>query len=227
MNDVDLAAVGALIGDVSRAAMLDALMAGRALTAGELARAAGVSPSTASEHLARLSSGGLVEGVRQGRHRYFRLAGPEVGTALESLSHIAPPRPVTGLRQSADARALGFARTCYDHLAGTCGVAMHDAGFANGWLEATPAGYEVTSTGEREFGRLGVDMAAVRAARRTTARPCLDWTERRPHLAGALAARLADRLLDLGWLVRRSRTSRSLRLTDAGRTGLEGLGCEL
>jgi DNA-binding transcriptional ArsR family regulator len=227
VNDVDLAAVGALLGDPSRAAMLDALMAGRALTAGELARVASIGASTASEHLARLAGGGLVESVKQGRHRYFRLAGPEVGAALEALSHIAPAKPVTGLRQSGHAKALGFARTCYDHLAGTCGVAVHDVAFSNGWLDATPAGYALTGVGERELAGLGVDIAQVRAARRAVARPCLDWTERKPHLAGALAAGLTTRLIDLGWLVRRSRESRSLRLTDTGRAGLEGLGCVL
>lgn len=207
--------------------MLDALMAGRALTAGELARVASVSPSTASEHLGRLSRGGLVDSVRQGRHRYFRLAGPQVGAALEALSHIAPAKPVNGMRQSGNAKALGFARTCYDHLAGTCGVALHDASFSHGWLEATSAGYALTAAGERRFTDLGVDLAQVRSARRAVARPCLDWTERKPHLAGSLAARLTARLIDLGWLVRRSHESRSLRLTDEGRAGLDGLGCVL
>ena len=126
MYDVDLAAVGALLGNPSRAVMLDALMTGQALTTGELARIAGVSPATASEHLARLRGGGLVEVVPQGRHRYHRLAGPEVGAALEALSHIAPDRPVSSLRQSGRARSLANARTCYDHLAGSCGVAIHD-----------------------------------------------------------------------------------------------------
>jgi DNA-binding transcriptional ArsR family regulator len=227
VNDVDLAAVGRLLGDPSRAAMLDALMAGRALTAGELARVASISPSTASEHLARLTGGGLVESVKQGRHRYFRLGGPLVAAALESLSHIAPAKPVNGLRQSGHAKALGFARTCYDHLAGTCGVALHDASFDQGWLEATPAGYTLTAAGERQFTDLGVDLALVRSSRRAVARPCLDWTERKPHLAGSLAAGLTARLIDLGWLARRSRESRSLRLTELGREGLTGLGCVL
>jgi DNA-binding transcriptional ArsR family regulator len=227
VNDVDLAAVGALLGDPSRAAMLDALMSGRALTSGELARVASVSASTASEHLDRLAGGGRVESVRQGRHRYFRLSGPQVGAALEALSHIAPAKPVTGLRQSGHAKALGFARTCYDHLAGTCGVAVHDVAFANGWLAATPAGYALTAAGEGAFTDLGIDLDRVRSARRAVARPCLDWTERKPHLAGSLAAGLTTRLLDLGWLVRRSRESRSLRLTDPGRAALEDLGCVL
>jgi DNA-binding transcriptional ArsR family regulator len=224
VHDTDLAAVGALIGDPSRARMLDALMSGRALTAGELARAAGVGASTASEHLGRLRDGGLVEVVVQGRHRYHRIAGPEVGAALEALAHIAPPRAVTTLRQAGHAQALGFARTCYDHLAGTCGVALHDALLASGWL--SPA-YDVTPAGLDGLGAWGVDVAAARARRRSFARPCLDWTERRSHLAGALAAATTHALVDRGWFVRRAADSRALRLTAAGRTGMEELGCRL
>jgi DNA-binding transcriptional ArsR family regulator len=227
MNDVDLAAVGRLLGDGSRAAMLDALMTGRALAAGELARVAGIGRPAASEHLARLADGGLVEVVAQGRHRYYRLAGPEVAGALEALSHIAPPKPVRSLRQSAHARSLAFARTCYDHLAGTCGVALHDAVFDRGWLVAERDTYRVTEAGERGFGELGVDLADLRSGRRPLARPCLDWTERRAHLAGSLAAAVTDVALARGWLVRRSRESRGLRLTDPGAKALRGLGCRL
>lgn len=222
MHDTDLAAVGALIGDPSRARMLDSLMSGRALAAGELAAVAGVGRSTASEHLGRLLDGGLVEVVEQGRHRYYRLAGPTVARALEALSHVAPPRPVTTLRQSGQARALGFARTCYDHLAGRCGVELHDALIARGWLSAA---YDVTPSGTDALAAWGVDVARARARRRSFARPCLDWTERRPHLAGALAAEVTDALLDRGWFVRRSADSRALRLTDSGRAGLADLGC--
>lgn len=224
---MDLAAVAALIGEPSRAAMLDALMGGRALAAGELARVARIGGPAASEHLGRLSRGGLVEVVAQGRHRYYRLAGPDVGAALEALSHIAPPKPVTGLRQSANARSLAFARTCYDHLAGTCGVALHDAAFTRGWFVARPDGYDLTAPGAEALCDLGVDVDAARGGRRVLARPCLDWTERRPHLAGALGALLCDRFLELGWLVRRSRETRALRITDAGRRAFAELGCRL
>ena len=224
MHDTDLAAIGALIGDPSRARMLDALMSGRALAAGELARVAGVGASTASEHLARLRDGGLVEVVAQGRHRYYRIAGPDVGVALEALSHISPALPVGTLRQAGHARALGFARTCYDHLAGVCGVALHDALLAHEWL--TPA-YDVTRAGEHALAGWGVDVAAARARRRSFARGCLDWTERRPHLAGALAADITDGLVERGWFARRASDSRALRLTDAGRVGFEALGCVL
>jgi DNA-binding transcriptional ArsR family regulator len=224
VHDTDLAAVGALIGDPSRARMLDALMGGRALAAGELARAAGVGASTASEHLGRLRDGGLVEAVAQGRHRYYRIAGPEVGAALEALSRVAPPRPVRSLRQAGHAQALGFGRTCYDHLAGVCGVALHDALLEREWL--SPA-YDVTPAGLDGLTGWGVDVEAARARRRSFARPCLDWTERRPHLAGALAAGITDGLVGRGWFVRRSADSRALRLTDTGRAGLEELGCQI
>jgi DNA-binding transcriptional ArsR family regulator len=222
--DTDLAAVGALLGEPSRARMLDALMGGRALAAGELARIAGTAPSTASEHLGRLLDGGLVEVVAQGRHRYYRIAGPGVGAALEALSHVAPPRPVTSLRQSGHARALGHARTCYDHLAGVCGVALHDALLEREWLGPS---YGVTPVGARGLAGWGVDVEAARAQRRSFARPCLDWTERRPHLAGALAAAVTDRLVDLGWFVPRSSDSRALRLTEVGSAGFVELGCRL
>jgi DNA-binding transcriptional ArsR family regulator len=222
VHDTDLAAVGALLGDPSRARMLDALMAGRPLAAGELARVAGIGRSTASEHLGRLQDGGLVGVVAQGRHRYYRISGPEVGAALEAISHIAPPRAVASLRQAGHAQALGHARTCYDHLAGVCGVAVHDALLRQRWL--TPA-YDVTPSGAEALAGWGVDVAAVRAQRRSFARPCLDWTERRAHLAGGLGAAITSGLLDLAWFVRRSADSRALRVTETGRAGLEELGC--
>ena len=226
MYDVDLAAVGALVGNPSRAAMLDALMTGRALTAGELATVADVSPATASEHLAKLRDGGLVEVVTQGRHRYHRLASPDVGAALESLSLVAPRKPVTTLRQSSRARSLGEARTCYDHLAGRCGVLLHDGLLARGWLAPEAGGYSVSEAGVEGLLGWGVDVGAARASRRRLARPCLDWTERREHLAGALAAAITTALLDgpEPWFVRRADDHRGLRPTEAGRRHLAELG---
>jgi DNA-binding transcriptional ArsR family regulator len=225
--DADLAAPAALIAEPARAAMLDALMSGRALAAGELARLAGVSRPTASEHLRRMLDGGLVEVVSQGRHRYYRLAGPHVATALEALAQIGPPKPVRTLRQSHNARALAFARTCYDHLAGVCGVALLDAMLDRQWLTTTDGGYGVTTDGERELVALGIDVAAARKARRAFAKPCLDWTERRTHLSGGLAAAVTSRLLSLGWFARRTQSGRALRLTDTGREELLNLGCRL
>jgi DNA-binding transcriptional ArsR family regulator len=224
--DVDLAAVGALVGNPSRAAMLDALMTGRALTAGELATVADVSPATASEHLAKLRDGGLVEVVTQGRHRYHRLASPDVGAALESLSLVAPRKPVTTLRQSSRARSLSEARTCYDHLAGRCGVLLHDGLLARGWLAPEAGGYSVSEAGVEGLLGWGVDIGTARASRRRLARPCLDWTERREHLAGALAAAITTALLDgpEPWFVRRADDHRGLRPTEAGRRHLAELG---
>jgi DNA-binding transcriptional ArsR family regulator len=228
MYDVDLAAVGALLGNPSRAAMLDALLTGRALTASELARAADVSAATASEHLARLREGGLVEVVSQGRHRYHRLAGPEVAAALESLAHIAPAKPVRTLRQSSRARSLAEARTCYDHLAGRCGVALHDGLVAIGWLVPEPGGYRLAEPGIEGLLGWGVDVSGARASRRRFAGSCLDWTERREHLNGALAAAITTALVDgrEPWFVRRSDDHRGLRPTDLGRRRLRELGWE-
>jgi DNA-binding transcriptional ArsR family regulator len=226
MHEVDLAAGGALIGNPSRTAMLDALLGGRAMTATELARIAGVSPATASEHLARLGAGGMVEVVAQGRHRYHRIASPDVAAALEALAHVAPPKPARTLRQSRRARSLAEARTCYDHLAGRCGVAVHDGLVAREWLVAEPGGYALTATGRDGLLAWGVDVADAEAAKRAYARPCLDWTERREHLAGALAAAITTALVDgpEPWFVRRADDHRGLRPTEVGRARLADLG---
>lgn len=214
---MDTAAAARLIGEPARAAMLDALLAGKALAAGELARIAGVSAATASEHLSRLREGGLIEVIANGRHRYHRLASPDVAHALEALALISPPRPVRTLRQSRSNRALAVARTCYDHLAGRVGVAVHDALVGRDAIRAGTDGYLVTDPGAELLAGLGVDVARARGARRTFARPCLDFTERRTHLAGALGAAICDRFLVQGWLVRRGAGQRGLRVTDGGR----------
>jgi DNA-binding transcriptional ArsR family regulator len=205
--------------------MVDALMSGEALTAGELARAADVGPSTASEHLGRLVDGGLVAVAAQGRHRYHRICDAEVAVALEALARICPPTPVRSLRAATGRDALRHARTCYGHLAGTVGVALADALADRGWL--LPRGDDdagdlvLTPNGEVGLMGAGVDVAAARAARRAFARSCLDWTERRPHVAGALGAALAATALDAGW-VRRG-AGRGLAVTPAGRDALSGL----
>jgi DNA-binding transcriptional ArsR family regulator len=226
--DADVARVAGLLADPARARMLDRLLAGRALAAGELARHAGVSPPTASAHLGRLLDGGLLAVETQGRHRYYRLAGPAVAEAMEALSLIAPPLPVRSLRQSQRAEVLRFARSCYDHLAGVVGVALADALLRAGTLRAAGGrDYEVTPEGEAALGRLGVEVVALRRQRRAFARRCLDWTERAPHVSGALGAALLERLLELGWLAR-GRVPRGLVLTEAGRDGLAGqLACRL
>ena len=228
--DPRLAAPAALMADRARAAMLTALLGGYPLAAGELARLAGVQPSTASTHLARLLDGGLVSVTSQGRRRYYALAGPDVAAAIEALSHLAPAPPVRGLRQSRQAAALADARTCYDHLAGRAGVALLDAllagrllavvhGPSGGPPSACPAVFEVTAAGSAALGSFGLDIGQVRQGRRRFAVSCLDWTERRAHLAGALAAAITGRLLELG-SIERAPVRRAVRVTEAGQDGL-------
>lgn len=217
-RDADIAPVAGLIADPTRAAILTALLGGRALAAGELARLSGVSAATASAHLARLLDGGLVDVLRQGRHRYYRLSGPEVAEVLEVLARVSARPPVRSLRQSRQARLLEEARTCYDHLAGRAGVALLDGLRANGCLD----GERVTAEGERLLAGLGVDVAGARATRRRFAPECLDWTERRAHLGGALGAAITEVLFERGWY-RPGTMPRAVTLTDAGRQGLAEL----
>ena len=217
--DADLAAVAGLIADSSRAAMLDALTGGVALTARELGRVAGVAPATTSEHLDRLERGGLVISERRGRTRQVRLAGADVARAIEALAAVAPLRRPVGLKAWHHGEALRAARSCYDHLAGVAGVALADALVARRLIEPGDGGFSITPAGEEELARFGVDVAAIRGARRATARACLDWSERRPHVAGALGAALLGELLERRWLRRRS-DGRALTLTPDGASGL-------
>lgn len=212
-RDRDLAAVAGLVGDPARAAMLQALAAGVALPAGELARCAEISPATASAHLRRLIEGGLVKVRAQGRHRYHELAGPQVAIALEALACIAPTAPVRSLRQHSAALELNEARTCYDHLAGRRGVELRDRLMAVGAVrQLDERDYSLTSRGRALLHALGIDPERLEASRRMLARSCLDWTQRRPHLAGALPAALTVRFLELGWLTRGQ--GRGLRVAD-------------
>lgn len=220
-----LAETAAAIGDPARAAMLAALLDGRALTAGELASAAGVTPQTASGHLARLAEAGLLAVARQGRHRYHRLASPAVARLLEDLALIAaPPRRVaTGPRDA----QMRLARTCYDHLAGRLAVALADALVARGAIEISPEAAALTEGGSAFLGRLGIAPDPT-PGRRLFCRPCLDWSERRPHLAGALGAALCAHCFDRGW-VRRREGGRALLVTPEGWRGLSesfGLSAE-
>lgn len=195
-------------------------MEGRPLAAGELARLARVAPSTISEHLAALVEGGLVVVVNAGRHRYYRLINPEVAAALEALSRICPTTPVRSLRQANAARSLRLARRCYDHIAGTLGVALFERMLSLGWLEqGSTADFVVTSLGDSGLAGLGVDVPACRRSRRHFARPCVDWTERRAHLAGSLGAGIATAMFDRGW-VRTVATGRGLRISPDGLTGI-------
>lgn len=215
-----LAEIAHLMGDPARANMLHALMDGRALTAKELAYIAGVAPQTASGHLARLMQGGLLAVAVQGRHRYYRLAGAEVATALEGLMVLAGSQPTSRKLPSRVGAELSQARTCYDHFAGRLGIGIHDALVAGGHLTVADGGYGLTRSGVAVFTELGVDPAQATAkSRRAALRPCLDWSERRPHLAGSLAAALACRCFEMGWVLRR-KDSRAVILTEEGGAAL-------
>jgi hypothetical protein len=200
---------------------------GRALPAGELARRAAVTPATASGHLARLVDGGLLAVERSGRHRYFRLASDDVAHAVEALAVIAPRAPVRSLRGSNAASALTHARTCYDHLAGKLGVALADALVRRRALEQSNGAFRRGARAGSVFAELGVDLDAAERGRRPFALSCLDWSERRPHVAGALGAAIAARALDRGW-VRRRADSRAVDVTEPGRRALAAcLGLQL
>ena len=202
----------------TRAAFCLALFDGRAWTAGELARHAGVARSTASEHLDKLAAGGLVVERRQGRHRYVELAGAAVAELLEDLmAHLEPcrQRPRT-FRAVATADALARARTCYDHLAGRLGVAVTDAMTRKGLLDRD-SGFALTEAGGDWLGTLGIDVADLRRRTRPVVRVCVDWTERRPHLAGGAGAQIFSRFLANGW-VRRIGDGRALLVTPTGRS---------
>ena len=211
-----IARIAELIGDRARAEMLTALLAGRALAAGELAGVAGITASTASAHLARLVEAGLLIAVSQGRHRYFRLAGPEVAQLIEALVGAAARHAGAPLRPGPRDPALREARVCYDHLAGAKAVQAADTLVARGLLVDRDGQWLPGDGALAWFERtLGVDVAALHAARRPLCRSCLDWSERRPHLAGALGAALLERLLALQW-ARRTEGSRIVRFTPAG-----------
>jgi DNA-binding transcriptional ArsR family regulator len=225
-GDADVAAVARLLADRTRAAILDALMDGSARPAGQLARRAGVAPSTASGHLAQLLAGGLILCEPGGRERRYRLASAAVAEAIEALARLAPPVDVRSLRLAGRADAMRVARTCYDHLAGRLGVGLTEAFVERRVLVLRDETYEVTGSGEPVLAGLGVDLGAARAAHRSFARACVDWSERRPHLAGALGAAVAQALLQRGW-VRRRPNDRGLLVSDEGASELSRLGVTL
>ncbi|AHH20025.1 transcriptional regulator, ArsR family [Nocardia nova SH22a] len=242
----DIAAVGALLADATRARMMTGLADGRALPASVLAAESGVAPSTASEHLARLVEGGLLSVERSGRHRYYRIANPQVGAAIEALAVLAPTRPVRSLRESTRAAALRRGRSCYDHLAGRLGVAVTEALLmrealsrvdgvtgterAQGDPISAPLPehpYRLGPKAEDIFGELGIDLDAVRSARRPLLRFCVDWSEQRHHLSGALGAAVLTRMESAGW-VDRPGARRTLRVTNRGAVVLDRvLGVDL
>ncbi|MET7904804.1 winged helix-turn-helix domain-containing protein [Streptomyces sp. NPDC005355] len=242
-GDANFLTPAALIGDQTRARILLALLDNRALPMTMLAAESGVAPSTVSSHLSRLVEGGLLTVRSQGRHRYYSLASTEVATALESLARLAPPFTPRSLRAGTRARALRLARTCYDHLAGHLGVSVmralidrkvlaggdgvHDPDRSVRDRLSAPGRdltYEVTEHGWTVLADVGVEPLRTD---RTLVRYCVDWTEQRHHLAGAVGAALLDRLLEIGWVVR-ARGSRVIQVSDEGAQGLrEWLGVEM
>lgn len=237
-GDADIAAVAGLIGDRTRSRVLLALGDGRALAASVLAHEAGVSASTISEHLGKLLDAGLLSVESHGRHRYYRLAGPEVARLLENLAELSPALPVTSLRQGTQANALRSGRYCYDHLAGRLGVGVMRSLLDRGVLAGgdghfdrahavrdrlSAAGHDVdyrlTADGEGWVRSFGIDLDALEARRRPLIRYCTDWTEQQHHLAGALGAALAETMVQRGW-IERARSGRAVALTPAGRRGL-------
>jgi DNA-binding transcriptional ArsR family regulator len=210
--DPNLASLAALITEPARAAMLSHLLDGRGWTAAELGKAAGVRPPTASAHLRKLLDGKLIRVSALGRHRYFRLAGPEVARMLEQLANFAPPRIIRTPGEKRASLSLRRCRLCYDHLAGELGVAITESMLRKSWLIEAEPWYRLSDEGVRALGQLGIAGAEGRM--------CMDWSERRPHLAGALGRRMAEVFLEKDWL-QREKDSRALWLTPVGRAGVE------
>ncbi len=244
-GDTDIAAIGTLVADRARVGILLALGDGRALPASVLADEAGVAASTASAHLSKLVRFGLLTVERHGRHRYYRLAGPEVAELIEALARLAPAAPVRSLRQGTKAQAVRYARTCYDHLAGMLGTGLmaallerelltggdgvFDPSSATDDRLSSPGfdvDYRLTERGVEQLGAFGIDFNSM-PTRRPLIRYCVDWSEQRHHLAGSLGAALADRVFELGW-AKRAPHSRAVHLNDDGYAGLrDTFGLEL
>jgi DNA-binding transcriptional ArsR family regulator len=215
--------IAALVGDTARATMLAALMGGQALTGSELAALARVSRPTASEHLSKLVEARLLTAAKKRRNRYYRIASPLVAKMLESIKAVAAiETPARHQPRSAANDALHFARTCYDHLAGTLGVAITDALVAKRYLVLSEEGGAVTAAGKRFLIDFGAVLTAKAGSRRIFCRPCLDWSERRYHVAGQVGAEICRCCEAKGWLIRR-RDSRAVTLTPAGQSGLRKL----
>lgn len=213
-----IAEIAALAGDPARANILTALLDGRAMTATELAYAARVTPQTTSAHLAKLTDAGLITATPSGRHRYFRLASPKVAQMLESIVAVAGDNRPRFRPLSRQAVALQAARMCYDHIAGQLGVRIAEAMTARGYLVLEDDGGRMTETGLRYLWELGIDTRVAGKGRRHLCRACLDWTERRPHVGGAIGAALAERWLTLGWIAR-TKDSRAITVTADGERG--------
>ena len=214
-----IAKIAALAGDPARANILTALVDGRAFTASELAYFAGVTPQTASSHLGKLTDAGLIAMKRQGRHRYYRLASPLVGRMLESILVVAEAGSSAHYQPHwRGGEALRTARTCYDHLAGRLAVSIADAMIERGYVVLTEDGGQLTPIGAQHLAGLGIGLAVAGKRHRIFCRPCLDWSERRPHLAGVVGTALATFAFEIGW-IERIKDSRAVAITEAGYCG--------
>lgn len=218
----DIARIAALIGDPARANILTALMVGKALTATELAQEAGVTAQTASVHLSKLEQGGLISARKQGRHKYFTLGSSNVASLLEALMGLAADmghlRTQTGPRN----QALRAARICYNHLAGEAGIQLYDSLVKRGYLGIDEIGLNVTSDGHRFMSEFGLSLDSIGLRRTPLCRECLDWSERRSHLAGSLGRKLLDHMKGLGWL-RVENDSRVITFSKGGKAAFSKL----
>ena len=214
-NGPYIARAASLVGDPARANMLSALLGGRAMTATELGLEAQVAPSTASGHLAKLLDGNLVSVVQSGRHRYFQLASPDVAQMLEGLMALAAREPRGGRPKRGCDEAMARARTCYDHVAGRLGVALADSLTSKEHVVLSAEGGLVTEPGKEFLSNLGIGVHETGHGRRTLCRACLDWSERRWHIGGAMGAAMAERFFDLGW-IEREKAGRVVAITSKG-----------
>ncbi|MBL3728246.1 helix-turn-helix transcriptional regulator [Lysinibacillus sp. HST-98] len=216
----NMAEIAALLGETSRATILASMMDGRFHTASELAYMAAIKPQTASFHLAKLVEGKLIKVEKQGRHRYFQLAGEDIAHFLESFLAISPPPEVRSLKQSSQIKLLQDARTCYDHLAGKLGVQLTESMLKAGYLTLEGKQFVLTDEGTLFFTTFGIDLTALKRKRRSFSHACLDWSERRYHLAGALGCELLNQFFNLGWLLRVP-SIRAIKVTEKGKIGFK------
>jgi len=216
----NVAMIASLVSEPSRAAILTALLDGRFHTASELAHMAGIKPQTASFHLAKMTEAHVVTVEKQGRHRYYGIQDPEVAQVMESLLSIAPPVPIKSFKQASENEAIRLARTCYDHVAGQLGVQLMSFFMQKGILFEDQDGLHITEPGEAFFTDFQIDLTKTRQKRRSFSHKCLDWSERRHHLAGALGSAVLDRLFELNW-IERLPTTRAIRITAEGKRGFK------
>ncbi|MFK5707956.1 ArsR/SmtB family transcription factor [Lysinibacillus boronitolerans] len=216
----NMAEIASLLGETSRATILASMMDGRFHTASELAYMAAIKPQTASFHLAKLVEGKLIKVEKQGRHRYFQLAGEDIAQFLESFLAISPPPEVRSLKQSSQIKLLQDARTCYDHLAGKLGVQLTESMLKAGYLTLEGKQFVLTDEGTLFFTTFGIDLTALKRKRRSFSHACLDWSERRYHLAGALGCELLTQFFNLGWLLRVP-SIRAIKVTEKGKLGFK------